>query len=66
MVEAPMMTETSRDFYGYVEGNGYQAVDVPYSSGEMSMTILLPDRGTVPRIRRFAERTGPGPDFRRP
>ena len=46
MVEAPMMTETSRDFYGYVKGNGYQAVDVPYSSGELSMTILLPDQGT--------------------
>ena len=46
MVEVPMMTETSRDFYGYVKGNGYQAVDVPYSSGEMSMTILLPDQGT--------------------
>ena len=45
MVEAPMMTETSRDFYGYVKGNGYQAVDVPYSLGEMSMTILLPDQG---------------------
>ena len=46
VVEVPMMTETSRDFYGYVKGNGYQAVDVPYSSGEMSMTILLPDEGT--------------------
>ncbi len=46
MVEVPMMTETSRDFYGYVKGEGYQAVDVPYSSGEMSMTILLPDEGT--------------------
>ena len=46
MVEVPMMTGTSRDFYGYVNGNGYQAVDVPYSSGEMSMTILLPDEGT--------------------
>ena len=46
MVEVPMMTETSRDFYGYVNGNGYQAVDVPYSSGEMSMMILLPDEGT--------------------
>lgn len=45
VVEVPMMTETSRDFYGYVEGNGYQAVDVPYSSGQMSMTILLPDQG---------------------
>ncbi len=46
VVEVPMMTETSRDLYGYVEGEGYQAVDVPYSSGEMSMTILLPDEGT--------------------
>ena len=45
-VDAPMMTETSRDFYGYVEGNGYQAVDVPYSSGQMSMIVLLPDAGT--------------------
>jgi len=45
-VEAPMMTETSRDFYGYVEGTGYQAVDIPYFSNEMSMIILLPDAGT--------------------
>ena len=46
VVEVPMMTETSRYLYGHVEGEGYQAVDVPYSSGEMSMTILLPDEGT--------------------
>lgn len=45
MVEAPMMSETSKDFYGYAEGDGYQAVDVPYSLGEMSMIILLPDEG---------------------
>ena len=45
-VEAPMMSETSKDFYGYARGNGYQAVDVPYSLGEMSMTVLLPDEGT--------------------
>ena len=44
-VEAPMMTATSKDFYGYGRGSGYQAVDVPYSLGEMSMTILLPDEG---------------------
>ena len=44
-VEAPMMSETSKDFYGYASGNGYQAVDVPYSQGEMSMTVLLPDEG---------------------
>ena len=45
-VEVPMMTATSKDFYGYAKGNGYQAVDVPYSRGEMSMTVLLPDEGT--------------------
>ena len=41
-----MMAETSKDFYGYARGNSYQAVDVPYSLGEVSMTILLPDEGT--------------------
>ena len=41
-VGVPMMTETTKDFYGYARGDGYQAVDVPYSWGEMSMTILLP------------------------
>ena len=46
-VETPMMSETSKDFYGYARGNGYQAVDVPYGLGEMSMTILLPDEGTL-------------------
>ena len=45
-VDVPMMSETSKDFYGYARGNGYQAVDVPYSLGEMSMTVLLPDEGT--------------------
>ena len=45
-VDVPMMTETYRD-YGYARGDGYQVVDVPYSWGEMSMTILLPDQGTT-------------------
>ena len=45
-VDVPMMTETYRD-YGYARGDGYQLVDVPYSWGEMSMTILLPDEGTT-------------------
>ena len=44
-VEAPMMSETSQYFYGYAKGDGYQAVDVPYSLDEMSMIILLPDEG---------------------
>ena len=46
-VEVPMMEQTSKDFYGYARGDGYQAVDVPYYLGEMSMTILLPDEGTL-------------------
>ena len=46
-VDVPMMTETSKDFYGYTRGDGYQAVDVPYSYGEMSMTVLLPDEGDL-------------------
>ena len=45
-VEVPMMTATSKDFYGYARGEGYQAVDVPYSLREMSMIILLPDEAT--------------------
>ena len=46
-VGVPMMTETTKDFYGYAKGDGYQAVDLPYSWGEMSMTILLPDEGKL-------------------
>ena len=44
-VSVPMMTETTKDFYGYARGDGYQTVDLPYSLGELSMTILLPDQG---------------------
>ena len=44
-VRVPMMTETSKEFYGYARGDGYQAVNVPYPWGEMYMTVLLPDEG---------------------
>ena len=47
MVTVPMMTETTKEFYGYARGDGYQAVDLPYSWGELSMTILLPDEGKL-------------------
>ena len=46
-VRVPMMTETTKEFYGYAKGNGYQAIDVPYSWGEMSMIVLLPDEGAL-------------------
>ncbi|MCE2502175.1 MAG: serpin family protein [Dehalococcoidia bacterium] len=47
MVMVPMMTETSKDFYGHATGDGYQVVDLPYSWGELSMTVLLPDHGAL-------------------
>ena len=43
-----MMSEP--EFFGYAKGEGYQAVDLPYVGGALSMTILLPDEG---RFREF-------------
>ena len=46
-VDVPMM-QTEADI-GYAAGDGYVAVDLPYEGYELSMTLLVPDRG------RFAE-----------
>jgi len=42
-VTVPMMRATHR--YGYFKGDGYQAVELPYSGSDTSMVILLPDAG---------------------
>jgi serpin B len=42
-VTAPMMRET--ELLRYAEGNGYQAVELPYDGRELSMLILLPGTG---------------------
>ena len=42
-IDVPMM-RTEEEFL-YAEGDGYQAVDLPYVGHELSMTIMLPDRG---------------------
>ena len=42
-VTVPMMTQTRT--FSYAEGNGYQAVELPYDGGELSMVILLPMAG---------------------
>jgi serpin B len=39
----PMMRQT--ESFKYAEGDGYQAVELLYDGGELSMVILLPDSG---------------------
>jgi len=42
-VTVPMMKQM--ESFGYTEGEGYQAVELPYDGGELSMVILLPEAG---------------------
>jgi serpin B len=40
-VQVPMMSQ--QDSFGYAQGNGWQAVDLPFVGGSLSMTVILPD-----------------------
>jgi serpin B len=42
-INVPMMRQT--ETFGYTEGDDFQAVEMPYDGGEMSMVILLPTEG---------------------
>ena len=42
--KVPMMRQT--ESFGYARGTGYQAVELLYDGSEISMVILLPDKGT--------------------
>ncbi len=42
-VTVPMMRQA--EFLGYAQGDGVQAVELPYDGDELSMVILLPDAG---------------------
>jgi serpin B len=42
-VTVPMMKQT--ESFGYTDGKGYEAVELPYDGGELSMVILLPEAG---------------------
>jgi len=42
-VTVPMMGQM--ESFGYAEGEGYQAVELPYDGWELSMVILLPEAG---------------------
>jgi serpin B len=43
-IYVPMMRQT--ESHGYAEGNNYQAVELLYSGGKMSMIIILPEEGS--------------------
>ena len=45
-VDTPMMTIGEAERLGYAEGDGFVAVELPYTARSMFMTILLPDEGT--------------------
>ena len=40
-VTVPMMRQT--ESFGYIQGEGYHAAELPYDGGEMSMVVVLPD-----------------------
>ena len=40
-VSVPLMTQQS--FFDYMQGDGYQAIMLPYQDSEMSMVLLLPE-----------------------
>ncbi len=43
MVEVDMMRQSA--MLGYIKGDGYQAVELPYSGGSAAMLVFLPDSG---------------------
>ena len=44
-IDIPMMKVGAAEKFGYADGDGYQAVELPYAGRDASMIILLPDAG---------------------
>ena len=47
-VSVPLMRQTGG--FGYAEGEGYQAVELPYDGRELAMVVLLPQAGDFERF----------------
>lgn len=45
-IQVPMMKTASDASLPYFQGIGYQAVELPYVGGDVSMLVILPDPGT--------------------
>lgn len=45
-IEVPMMRLGSDASFPYYQGEGFQAVALPYLGGQTSMLVLIPDQGT--------------------
>ena len=52
-VTVPMMRQT--ESFGYSEGDGYQAVELPYDGLELSMVVLLPCAGAFETFEDFLD-----------
>ncbi len=42
-VQVPIMNNTST--FGYMDSDGFQVLDMPYTGGRLSMDVILPDQG---------------------
>jgi len=47
-VDVPTMQQT--ESFAYAQGNGYQAIELPYNGNQLAMTIILPATGRFEEI----------------
>jgi len=44
-ISVSMMSTSDAERFGYAAGEGYQAVELPYNGGQLSMVVLIPEAG---------------------
>lgn len=55
-VSTPLMV-SGTDNYGYLRGEGYEAVELPYDGERLSMVIVLPDNGSFKEVENLMNET---------